>query len=137
MGGVIAMDIKRCKGCKYFRSYFHWFSTNGVRITHRCWWAMIDAEKVKKRKNVAEKRRIEMTRDDAMYMLKDQSDRAELLSGLSGAGRFIVMINPDTGYSVHISKSSESCFKAMGWEPVAEFENGEQVEVHRFHLHLK
>lgn len=78
-----------------------------------------------------------MTRDEAMDMLKDESDRAELLSSLSGAGRVILMINPDTGYSRLIPKSSESHVKAMGWETVAEFENGEQVEVHRFHLRLK
>lgn len=79
-----------------------------------------------------------MTRDDALEMLKDQSDRAELLSGLSGGGiRYTLMINPDTGYSTTISKIFESRWRARGWEPVAEFENGKQVEVHRFHLHLK
>lgn len=80
---------------------------------------------------------MEMTRDEALDMLKDQSDYAELLSGLSDADRVILMINPNTGYSASIPKSCESRFKADGWETVAEFENGKQVEVHRFHLHLK
>lgn len=78
-----------------------------------------------------------MTRDEAMDMLKDESDRAELLSGLSYEGRIVVMINPNTGYSTFMTKMFAERCVAAGWEPVAEFENGKQVEVHRFHLHLK
>lgn len=77
-----------------------------------------------------------MTRDDAMDMLKDTSDRAERLSGLY-EGRIMVLINPYTGYSTITTKMSAKHRIAAGWEPVAEFENGKQVEVHRFHLHLK
>lgn len=78
-----------------------------------------------------------MTRDDAMDMLKDQSDRAELLSTLPYEGRIVVLINPSTGYSAVMTEMFAERRIAAGWEPVAEFENGKQVEVHRFHLHLK
>lgn len=78
-----------------------------------------------------------MTRDDAMDMLKDVSDSAVLLSGLHYARRIMVLIDPYTGCSTVMTKMfAERCI-AAGWEPVAEFENGKQVEVHRFHLHLK
>ena len=72
-----------------------------------------------------------------MDMLKDQSDRAELLSTLPYEGRLVVLINPHTGYSTIMGKMFAERWIAAGWEPVAEFENGKQVEVHRFHLHLK
>ena len=78
-----------------------------------------------------------MTRDEAMDMLKDTSDRAELLSGLSYEGRIVVLINSNTGYSTTMTKMFAERWIAAGWEPVAEFENGKQVEVHKFHLHLK
>lgn len=78
-----------------------------------------------------------MTRDDAMDMLKYQSDTAELLSTLPYEGRIVVLINPSTGYSTIMTDMFAEHWIAAGWEPVAEFENGKQVEVHRFHLHLK
>lgn len=78
-----------------------------------------------------------MTRDEAMDMLKDTSDLAEIMSGLPYDGRFVVLINSDTGYSKFMPKLLIGFWQAAGWEPVAEFENGKQVEVHRFHLHLK
>lgn len=78
-----------------------------------------------------------MTRDEAMAMLKDASDRAELVSDLSGAGRIMLLIDPDSGYSTVMTEMVAEHWIAAGWEPVAEFENGKQVEVHRFHLHLK
>lgn len=78
-----------------------------------------------------------MTRDEAMDMLKYQSDMAELLSTLPYEGRIVVLINPCTGYSAIMTEMFAERWIAAGWEPVAEFENGKQVEVHRFHLHLK
>lgn len=78
-----------------------------------------------------------MTRDEAMDMLKYQSDTAELLSTLPYEGRIVVLINPSTGYSTIMTDMFAERWIAAGWEPVAEFENGKQVEVHKFHLHLK
>ena len=78
-----------------------------------------------------------MTRDEAMDMLKDTSDRAEILTNLSYAGRIVVLINPGTGYSKFATPLFANHLIEAGWEPVAEFENGKQVEVHKFHLHLK
>lgn len=78
-----------------------------------------------------------MTRDEAMDMLKDESDRAELMSGLFGEERIVLLIKPDTGRSCSRPKTLIDRWIAAGWEPVAEFENGKQVEVHKFHLHLK
>lgn len=78
-----------------------------------------------------------MTRDEAMDMLKYQSDMAERLSTLPYEGRIVVLINPCTGYSAIMTEMFAERWIAAGWEPVAEFENGKQVEVHRFHLHLK
>lgn len=78
-----------------------------------------------------------MTRDESMAILTVESDHAKVFSELSGAGRIVLLINPNNGYSVHRPKSLSDRWIAAGWEPVAEFENGEQVKVHRFHLHLK
>lgn len=78
-----------------------------------------------------------MTRDEAMTMLKDESDRAEVLSDLFGEERIALLIQPDTGRSCHRPKMLIDRWIAAGWELVSEFENGKQVEVHQFHLRLK
>lgn len=42
------MDLEKCKGCKYFSSYYHGGAVGTIQFSYRCWWTVTDPRKVKK-----------------------------------------------------------------------------------------
>lgn len=40
------MDIEKCKRCKHHASYYHGSNANNITFSHRCYWSILDAEKV-------------------------------------------------------------------------------------------
>lgn len=32
------MDCETCKGCQYYKSYYHGLGVGSVMFSHRCWW---------------------------------------------------------------------------------------------------
>ena len=42
----MALDIEKCKECKYFSSHYHGGPVGKIQISHRCWWTLKPVEKV-------------------------------------------------------------------------------------------
>jgi len=41
------MDSEKCKGCPYYKSYYHGFGVGSIMFSHRCWWTGRDPANMK------------------------------------------------------------------------------------------
>ena len=41
------MNIEKCRECKHHTCYYHGFGVGSITFSHRCWWNIVNAEKVK------------------------------------------------------------------------------------------
>ena len=41
------MDNERCKGCKYYKCYYHGFGVGTIMFSNRCWWGGKDPADMK------------------------------------------------------------------------------------------
>jgi len=41
------MENEKCKGCPYYKSYYHGFGVGSVMFSHRCWWTGRDPADMK------------------------------------------------------------------------------------------
>lgn len=54
----MALDIEKCKECKYFSSYYHGGAVGAIQISRRCWWTLKPIEKISEKEcNRNDKRR--------------------------------------------------------------------------------
>lgn len=75
-----------------------------------------------------------MTKQEAREMLKDSCERAELLSAVSKDEILVVVIFPETGDSTVVWEPLVERWYASGWQPVAEYENGEKISEYYTYL---
>lgn len=60
-------------------------------------------------------------------MLQDSCECAELLSAMSKDKILVVVILPETGDSTVVWEPLVERWYASGWQPAAEYENGEKI----------
>ena len=41
------MDHEKCKGCPYFKSYYHGFGVGSIMFSYRCWWTGRDPAEIR------------------------------------------------------------------------------------------
>jgi len=41
------MENEKCKGCPYYKSYYHGFGVGTIMFSHRCWWTGRDPANMK------------------------------------------------------------------------------------------
>ena len=75
-----------------------------------------------------------MTKQDAREMLKGTSERAELMSAMSEDEILVVVICPENGFSKVVWEPLVERWYACGWQPVAEYENGDRISEYYTYL---
>ena len=75
-----------------------------------------------------------MTKQEAREMLKDTCERAGLMSALSEDEILVVVIYPGNGFSEVVWEPLVERWYACGWQPAAEYENGDRISEYYTYL---